>query len=349
MSAMTVSSQYLANVLNLPIMQAKSSLAAAEIEAATGQYADLGLQLGDQSGYELSLRTQTDFLQTLTNSNAIAATNLSTSQSALSAILKDSQSALQNLATWTSGSNSGAILHNLGANALQSLTSSANTTSNGQYVFGGINSGVAPMANYFSSPASGAKAAFDAAFQTSFGFAPSDPATANISASAMQAFLNGPFAAQFQGAAWTSNWSSASNTNAAQEISPGQSIETSTNANQPGFRQLAQAYTMLSELGGAQFSQAAQQIVASTASSLIARGTSAMTATAATLGVAEQRVTSANSSMSAQMTILASEIGGLDNADPNKTAVKINALMTQLQTSYQLTARLQQMSLAHYL
>ena len=349
MSALYISSQYLSSVLDLPIMQAKASLATAEVEASSGQYADLGLQLGDQSGYELSLRNQTAQLQALTSANAVAAANLATSQSALGAIDKASQTALQNLATWTSGDNSGAILQNLGANALQSLISTTNTTSSGQYVFGGINSGAAPMANYFSSPASSAKTAIDAAFQTTFGFAPTDPAASTISASALQGFLSGPFAAQFQGAAWTSNWSSASSANASQEIAPGQTIETSANANQPGFRQLAQAYTMLSLLGGPQLSQAARQIVATTAASLISQGTNAITTTAASLGAAQQRVGDANASMASQMTILATQIGGLDNADPNKTAMKINNLMTQLQTSYQLTARLQQMSLAHYL
>jgi len=349
MSAVYVSSQYLSNVLNLPVMQTKSALATAEVEASTGQYADLGLQLGDQAGYELSLRTQTALLQSLTDSNSIATTGLNTSQSALSGILKDSQNTLQSLATWTSGNNSSSILQNLGANALQSLTANANVSSNGGYVFGGINSGVAPMANYFSSPTSSAKAAIDAAFQTTFGMPPSDPAAASISVSALQAFLTGPFAAQFQGSAWTSNWSSASSTNASQTIAPGQTVATSANLNQPGFQQLAQGYAMLSELGGANLSQAAQQLVASSAATLVAAGGSAVTAAAATLGGAQQRITEANGSMASQLTILQTQIGNLDNVDANKTAVTINALMTQLQTAYQLTARLQQMSLAQYL
>jgi flagellar hook-associated protein 3 FlgL len=349
MSAFTVSSQYLANALNLPTMRARSALASAEVEAASGQYADLGLQLGDQSGYELSLRTQSDSLQALTAANSVAATGLDAAQSALGEILKGSQGAMQSLAAWTAGDNSGAILQNLGDNALQSLTASANVSANGQYVFGGINSGVAPMADYFSSPTSSAKAAINAAFQTAFGVAPSDPAAASISASALQTFLSGPFAAQFQGVAWASNWSSASSVNPSQTIAPGQTIDVSTNLNQPGFRQLAEGYAMLSAFGGSGLSQAAKQVVASSAATLIAAGGSAITASAAALGGAQQRIADADASMASQLTILQTQIGTLDNVDANKTATTINALMTQLQTSYQLTARLQQMSLAQYL
>ena len=83
MSANFVSSQALATSLVLPVMQAQSSLTTAMTEESTGQYADLGLQLGEQSGYELSLKEQVGQLQTLTSNNSIVSTSLSTAQSAL--------------------------------------------------------------------------------------------------------------------------------------------------------------------------------------------------------------------------------------------------------------------------
>ena len=272
MSANPVSSHYLMNSLILPITQAQSSLATAMTEESTGQYADLGLQLGDQSGYELSLKEQVGLLQTLTSGNSLVSTSLSTAQNALSGINASAQTTLQNLATWTPSANSGASLQNMGQSALQSLIASTNATAGSQYVFGGVNSAAAPMADYYSTPTSAAKTAVDQAFQTAFGMSPSDPAAAGISASAMQSFLAGPFAALFQGAAWASDWSSASSTNTSAEIAPGQTVTTSTNANQPAFQQLAQAYTMLSEFGGSELSGDARQAVANAASALVAQG-----------------------------------------------------------------------------
>jgi flagellar hook-associated protein 3 FlgL len=344
-----VSTNYLANSLVGPVMQAQSQLTNAMTEESTGQYANLGLQLGDQSGYELSLKEQVGQLQTLTTGNSVVSTGLSTAQSALSAIQKSAQTTLDNLTAWTPAGDSGPSLQNMGQSALESLIASANTTSGDQYVFGGINSASAPMADYSSTPASAAKTAIDQAFQTTFGVLPSDPGAANISASAMQSFLSGPFAALFQGASWSADWSSALSVNTSAEIAPGQTVTTSTNANQPGFQQLAQAYAMLTEFGGSALSGDARQAVATAASSLVSQGVDSMINVQAELGSTESAVTNANSSMSSQLTILQGQIGNLDAVNATATAAQISSLTNQIQMAYELTSRLQQLNLAQYL
>jgi flagellar hook-associated protein 3 FlgL len=349
MSANFVSSQALAMSLVQPVMQAQSSLTTAMTEESTGQYADFGLQLGEQSGYELSLKEQVGQLQALTSNNSIVSTSLSTAQSALSAISSSAQTTLNDLAAWAPSANSGPSLQNMGQSALQSLIASANATSGDQYVFGGINSAVAPMADYYSTPASAAKTAIDQAFETTFGVLPSDPAAANISASAMQSFLSGPFAALFEGASWSADWSQASSTNTSAEIAPGQTVTTSTNANEPGFQELAQAYAMLSEFGGSELSGSAQQAVATAASSLVSQGVDSMTNIQAGLGSTQSTVTNANSSMSSQLTILQQQVGNLDDINANSTAAQINSLTDQIQMAYELTSRLQELNLAQYL
>jgi flagellar hook-associated protein 3 FlgL len=344
-----VSTSYLANSLVAPVMQAQSQLTSAMTEESTGEYADLGLQLGDQSGYELSLKEQVGQLQTLTTGNSVVSTSLSTTQSALSAISSSAQTTLNDLATWTPGDDSSDSLQNIGQTALESLISSTNATSGDQYVFGGINSSAAPMADYYSTPTSAAKTAIDQAFQATFGVLPTDPAAANISASAMQSFLSGPFAALFQGASWSADWSSASSANTSAEIAPGQTVTTSTNANQSGFQQLAQAYAMLSEFGGSELSSDAQQAVATAASSLVSQGMDSITNVQAELGSTQSAVTDATNSMSSQLTILQDQIGALDDVNTTATAAQITALTNQVQMAYELTSRLSQLNLAQYL
>ena len=349
MSANFVSSQYLANSLVLPVTQAQSALATAMTEESTGQYANVGLQLGDRSGYELSLKEQVQELQALAAGNGLVATNLATAQNALSSIATDAASTLKSLTAWTPSANSGAALQTAGQSALQGLISSANATSGDQYVFGGINTAAAPMSDYFSMPASAAKTSVDQAFQTAFGVLPTDPAAAGISASQIQSFLSGPFAALFSGTSWTSVWSSASSANTTAEIAPGETMTTSTNANGSAFQQLAQAYTMLSEFGGSELSPSAQQAVASAASTLIAAGQDSLTNTQATLGTAQGAVTDANSAMSSRLTLLEKQANALDNVDQNAVAAQIASLTSQIQMAYELTARLQQLNLAQYL
>jgi flagellar hook-associated protein 3 FlgL len=319
-------------------------------ESSSGQYADLGLQLGDQSGYELSLRNQTNLLQSLTTANSLTVTNLKSAQTALDAIRTSAQTALTALTSATGGSTSVAsTLQSAGTNALQSLIADANVTSNGQYVFGGDNTGVAPMADYFSATTSTAKSAIDAAFQSTFGFSPTSASASTITASQMQTFLSGTFASLFSGTNWTSDWSSASSTDVTTQIAPGESATTSTNINQPGFQQLAEGYAMLAEFGGSSLSSATQQAVMTAASSLINQGVSSLTTTETTLGSTQTRVTDATTSMATQLTILQTQIGNLDNVNYSAVAVQLSSLSTQLQTAYQLTAQLQKMNLAQYL
>ena len=221
MSITSISTQYLGAAMIPAVTQAQSQLTQLEVESTTGQYADLGLQLGTQSGYELSLKNEYLQMQTLTTDNSIATTNLSSAQAALDTMRSNAQSAAQTLTTWAPSASGASTLQTLGSSSLQGLIDLANTSSGEQYVFGGINGSTAPITNYSSTPASPAQTAVDQAFQTTFGFSPTDPAASTISSPALQAFLSGPFAALFSGTNWTTDWSSASSTNTSAENRPG--------------------------------------------------------------------------------------------------------------------------------
>jgi flagellar hook-associated protein 3 FlgL len=344
-----ISTQYLSSSLALTVNKLQSQLSTAQSESTSGQYADLGLQLGAQSGQEISLQNENGLLQTYTSTNSEVSTSLSTSQSALSSLQTDAQNTLNDLTEWTPGSDSGSPLQDLGSTGLQSLISTANTAVGGQYVFGGINSATAPMTNYFTPPAA-AQTAVQSAFSSYLSGLTPPATTQTVTAAQMQTFLASPaFTSQFQGAAWSSNWSSASSTNISSNISPTETITTSTNANQSGFPELAQAYTMLNEFTGTSINPAALQSVVAKASSLINQAVTSLVTTQATLGSAQQRVTDVNNNMSAQMTILQTQIGALDNVNAYQTATQVSSLTTQIQTAYSLTAALQKLSLVDYL
>jgi flagellar hook-associated protein 3 FlgL len=349
MTISSVSSSYLATAMLPAVQQAQTQLANLEVESSSGQYANLGLQLGDQSGYELALRSQDDLLQAMTTANGVTQTNLSTAQTALSSMLSSAQSAASSLTAWTSSDNSGATLQTLGQSNLEQFISLANSTSGDSYVFAGQNSGVAPVDDYFSTPTSSAKSAIDSAFTTYFGFSPTSPQAANITGSQMQGFLSGPFAAQFQSPDWGAKWTTASSVNASNSISPGNTIETSTNANSPGFQQLAQGYAMLSEFGGIGLSSGAEQTLATTALTSINQGAASIAGAQSQLGQAQSQITQANSEMSDQMTLLQTQTGQMDNVDPAEVATQLSLLTSQLQTAYQLTAQIHNLSLAQYL
>ena len=346
MGATSISSAYLASCLVLPVVQAQSQLAEATTEESTGVWADIGAELGEQSGYELSLKEQIDQLNVQTTANSITATSLSNAQAALTTISSSASTTAQALTEWTANSSATTNLKTIGEQALAGLVSSANTASGGAYVFGGINTSTAPMTDYSSTSAFTAQ--FDADFKAAFGCLPSDAAAADIAAAQMQSFLGGTFASYFSGSNW-SNWSSASSTNTTASIAPGQIATTSTNANTTGFKDLTQGYAMLALFGGSSLGSSAMQAVVSAATTLVTAGQSAITGAAAALGQTQSQVTDANGAMSSQLTLIQTQVNALD--EPNQTALsaKITALTNQIQMAYELTNRLHALNLAQYL
>ena len=106
---------------------------------------------------------------------------------------------------------------------------------------------------------------------------------------------------------------------------------------------------MLSEFGGSQLSSAAQQAVATAATSLITQGIASMTNIQAKLGSTQSAVTNANSSMSSQLTILQTANRQSRQRQRQHVGGQLNSLTNQIQTAYQLTAQLQKLNLAQYL
>jgi flagellar hook-associated protein 3 FlgL len=349
MTISNVSSNYLATAMLPAIKSAQSQLSTLQTESASGQYADLGLQLGAQSGYELSLRSQDDALVAMTAANGLTATNMTSAQDALTSILSGADDAVKSLITLTSGANAPTSMQSLGQSNLQQLIALGNTTSGDDFVFAGQNLASPPLDDYFASSGSPAKTAVDNAFQTYFGFSTTSPSVASITSSQLDDFLSGPYAQQFQGANWTTNWSTASDDNTTAQIAPNTTVTTSTNANTTGFQDLAQGYSMLSEFGNIGLSTSAQQALGLAATNVIDKGVTGVISTQATLGQSQSAVTDANSQMSDQMTLLQKQVSNLDSVDPAQIATELTTISTQLQTSYQVTAQLHNLNLAQYL
>ena len=161
---------------------------------------------------------------------------------------------MQDLAGWTAGSTgAGSQLQLSGQTALQYLISSANATSGDVYVFGGINSSVAPMANYFSTPHVGRQTAVDQAFETAFGFSPTDPAAATFRFGHAELPFRDVRGAVSRAVAWTTTRTGrrrrartpAPRSRPARRYDLDSSTQRTT---QPGFQELTQAYTMLARV-----------------------------------------------------------------------------------------------------
>ena len=228
------------------------------------------------------------------------------------------------------------------------LTSTLNTSINGQYLFAGINTDVKPVAD-FSDPASANKVAFDTAFQAYFGFTQTDAAAATITSTQMDDFLTNVVEPQFLGAGWDTNWSSATDEAIVSRIALNETTETSVSANITGIRKLAMVAAITSELMQGPLNTGAMTALSERALTLVNEGIAEVTAQQTMTGVTQQRVTSASERIETQGNLFEQTISDLESVDPYEAATRVSALTSQIETAYALTSRIQQLSLLNFM
>lgn len=120
-------------------MKLQSELAASQTELSTGNYADVGLTLGAQTGESVSLQAESAWLQTIADSNTAVATRLSTTQNALGGLQSGAQALLNSLIATNGSKTNASTIQTAGESDLRSLIAGLNTTLSGDYIFGGTN------------------------------------------------------------------------------------------------------------------------------------------------------------------------------------------------------------------
>ncbi|HEU0060797.1 MAG TPA: flagellar hook-associated family protein [Hyphomicrobiaceae bacterium] len=335
-----------ANRLSLAKLQAK--LVEAQKEVATGRLADVGASLGYRAGQSVSLRQDHARLAGIIDANATVSIRLEGTQAALQQLVGNAQDFVSQLLAARNAVTGPHVAQQQAQTGLQAFLDTINTANNGQYLFSGINADEEPVADYYA-PGAGNRQAVANAFQAAFGMAQSDPGVAAISAADMHSFLDGAFAGLFDGTAWRSDWSSAADQDMLSRISTSEVIETSSNANEQAIRKLASAYTMVADLGAEGLGQQTFQTVVDKAVTLASEAIASLSLIGSDLGTAQERVKNANDRMSMEIDIMTKHIGGLESVDPYEASTRLSQLMTQVETAYAMTARVQKLSLLNYL
>ncbi|WP_072395319.1 flagellar hook-associated family protein [Hyphomicrobium sp. CS1GBMeth3] len=327
----------------------QSKLVEAQKEANTGRYADVGVTIGYLTQRTISLRQDYARLQTFKDTNIVAASRLELTQTTLDGVASAAEEFLSTLMAARAAPSSASVAITDAKNKLTSFEAALNTTVNGTHIFAGVNTDVKPITAYFGTPPSAAQSAVATAFVTEFGVAQGAAGVENISGADMQAFLDGAFADLFDHANWTTTWSAASDQNITSRISTNERIQTSTNANEGPFRALAQAYTMIADIGLDELSPEAYLAVVNTAIEVVGQAVADLTQLRAGLGTSEERIAAANERIDIQRSLLNEHILQLEGVDTYEATVRVNSLLTQIETAYALTARLQNLSLLNHI
>lgn len=345
----SVSTVTLGQVARTAISEIQSQLKSVQEELTTGKHDDLGLEVGSQSARVTALRREFERLNNISTGNGMANLRLEISQNALGQMSETAQNVRAALVAMDGQASGRTGIVEEARAALASLMEQVNVTANGAYVFAGVNSDAKPLEDYLSNPPSAARLAVVNAFTTEFGVAPGDPAAANIDPNDMAAFLSGGYDAEFSDANWSANWSSAADKNVRTRITSTALVETSANANEAAFRDLAKAYASIIEFGESDISDAAFEKVVGAATSTLSDAIGGVSNVQAKLGATQERIKQADVMLEQQRNLISGGITNLEDVDPYEASMRATELMTHLETTYALTARLQRLALVNYL
>ncbi|MCY1707176.1 flagellar hook-associated family protein [Pannonibacter sp. SL95] len=326
-----------------------ANLAKLQIEISSGRKADIGLDLGARTGEAVSVRAEHTRLDAMIDTNALTASRLDVTQAALKDLLTTTQESLATLVAVRDSNGSASVAKGQAEGSLKLLISRLNTQLGGTYIFSGINTDAKPVTDYFATPASASKTAVDAAFTGAFGFNQSNPGVATITPAAMTAFLNGPFDALFADPQWGATWSTATNQTMTSQISPAESLNSSVSANEKPMRQLAAAFTMMADLGAEGLGKETYKVVVDKAISLLGEAVVGVTNLKGEVGLAQSRVSAASDRLEVQTNILNKRVNSLELVDKEETAVRLNTAITQLETTYAVSSRIQRLSILNFL
>lgn len=343
-----VSSRTISTSIQRALLDLRTELVARTKELSTGRRADPDLALGWKAGFLASLRSESSALQSLSDSNQIIGLRLGTTDTEIEAMQHTAQDMLQALLASDGSRANVTAVRDTGSSALGSLISNLNTSLHGDFLFAGTNTGTKPIADNVE-VGSPARLAVEEAFVAAFGFPPSSVNVGGISGADMQAFLDNQFAGLFDEGSWTLRWSSASDHTLSGRISPTETAQTSISGNDTAFRTLAQAYTMLADLGLEHMGADTSNVVTRTAQRLLRSALDGLTGLRATIGMVRSDITDATSRMSVQKGLIATQIDNLERVDGYEVTTRINELQTTIEASYRLTAQLGELSLARYI
>lgn len=333
------------------INQVQSELMQAQKEVVSGQLYNIGETLGGTTTRALDLRRERDMMENLMATNSVVTQRLSSSQMALETISGAGQTALNTLVALAGSTDSTQLNTAVRtmSDVIDQFADASNTSVNGEYIFAGINTDKKPIGDYLSDE-TGARTAFNDAFEAFFGFEKSDPLVEFISPTQMQDFLETIVEPMYTtGPEWTGTWSSASDTPMTSRISRTEVVQSSSSVNSEGFKQLAFGTIIGIELLGLPISSDTRSIVSDKAIDLMGKAIYGIDSERGLLGLSQNRVKMADEVLKAQIDIVKLNLDDLEGVDVYDASTRITALSTQMEISYNLTARISQLSLVNYI
>lgn len=337
MKTTPISSLSISNAMQLTVATAQTEITKLQTEAVTGTYADVGLELGTRTSTSVDYNRESSRLQSIMDANSIAEQRMDAAQLAMENMSASAQSLLNSTIALSGNTDASSlsVAQTTAMSTLENFVSYSNTAVNGEFLFSGINTDVQTLSDTFITD-------FTTDFKNAFDLQFPDPST--VTADDMKTFL-----ADYQTNLDWSAWTGASEATMSSRISTSETVSTSTTANSDGFKNLVLASVISSQLVNSGLNASALAVVNDTTTSLAGSAISGIDTQRSKIGLSQERVEKANTYMSAQKTIIDTQLTNLIGVDTYEASTRLTTLLNQVETSYSITSKIQGLSLVNYL
>lgn len=335
-----------------------SKLQIARAEVASGKHADIFASLGSKAASVMKLRAREDDTQAYLSSNEVLSSKLQAMLDSVDFVRERVQSVLQNtLANATRPINGAATLQMEAKAALESIAATLNTSFNGEFLFSGVNSDRVAL-NRWAQVNSTTGLSPEGILNSIVGAGPADSTTAQtmfddvskVFDSSYIADPNSNFEATFYGGTPNLAATGQPASRVTGRLSVGQELEYGVQANDPAIRELLKGLSMLASTDVSKISDSDAYVswMGNVVKSL-SSGQDGLLKTSAGIGFNQQIVETAKTRLTDLSLLQRTQIGNYENVDTYEAVTRMTTLETQLQASYQVSARLSKLSILNYI
>jgi len=326
-------------------------------EVSTGRKADIYADLGPRSTSVMRMRASEADNQTFMQANDVLSNKLqamlTTIDSARDLLQGVLQTAIANVATPQNGA---VILQDQAKSALESMISTLNTSYNGDHLFAGLQSDNPPLMRWSEVNVTTGLSPEDA-MTSLFGGGPVDAASAAAIADQIdQAFesndIGNParnYEATFYNGSPELNGSGQPTKQVNAWVNNGQEIVYGARANDQPFREAIKGLAMLAVTDVSQMDEAAYGTWMNRVVDALGSAQEGMLDVSARVGFNQQIVETTQSQLTDLSLVRRTQISDYESVDPYEAITRMQSLETQLQASYQVSARLSGLTILSYL
>ncbi len=327
-------------------------------EVATGRKADIFADLGPRAASTLILRAREDETQAYMKSNGILETKLQAMLTSMDAVRSSVDSVFQSaLINVTRPVNGASALQMQARASLEEVIATLNISFDGDALFSGTASDRPPLTRWSDvNPDTGLSP--EAVLQSLVAAPPTTAAEAqtmidNINAVFDSTYTPDPnanFEATFYNGTPALDGSGQPENRVSARIEPGLALDYGVQANDQSFRDMLKGLAMLAVTDVSKITdEAAYGTWMAEVTDALSAGTQGALNTSAAIGFNQQVVETAQKRLDALSLVQQTQISNYESVDPYEAVTRMTNLQTQLQASYEVSARLNQLSFLNFM